>query len=229
MTDRNNRVGFNGVTLLTSAGFLSGLLTIAVSYTHDRFPAQFLLGAPFGVLISGCLVGLGILCDSWRVIRLILVATVAYFVSFFAAFFFQGIVLTNILKYSEQGTISSFALFVGGIVGAFLLIGEVVFLPRIQPKPRALKLALLWSLLGGALAAGGAALGPSLGAFLLRFVHSLGLASLTNSPFDVTEGAEQTRLLFSLYLVWQSGMGFVLGLLLDCYEQPSVGKEVTTS
>lgn len=229
MNDENHKVGLEGVTLLTSAGFLSGLVTIAVSYTNAGYPAQWLLGAPFGVLFSGCLVGLGILRGFNRVIRLIFAATVAYFLSFLGAFLLQGLLLSIFMTSSEKLNLSPIALSFGGIIGAFLLIAEVVFLPRIKPRPRALQLALLWSLLGGALAAGGAALGPSLGAFLLRFVHSLGLASLTNLPFDKLEGAEHTTLLFSLYLVWQTGMGFVLGLLLDCYEQPSVGKEVTTS
>lgn len=229
MKGSSKKASFNGVMLLTLAGLLSGLLTIAVSYTNPRYPSQFLLGAPSGVLIASCLAALGILRDSGRIIRLILVATVAYFLSFFVAFFFQGAFLSIFMTYSEKLAISPIALFVGGVAGAFILIGEVVFLPRIQPKSRALQLALLWSLLGGALAVGGAALGPSLGAALLRFVHSLGLASLTKLPEDALNSADQTRLLFSLYLVWQTGMGFVLGLLLDCYQQPSARKEVTTS
>lgn len=217
MIDENTRFGPEGVILLTHAGLLSGLITIFISYTNAEYPALWLLGAPFGVVISGCLVWLGILRDYRRVIRLILVATAAYFVSFFAAFFFQGIVLSIFMTSSEKLAISPIALFVGGIVGAFVLILEVVFLPRIQPKPRAQNLALVWSPVGDVLAAGGAALGPSLGAFLLRFVHSLGLASLTNLPFDKIEGAEQTSLLFSLYLVWQTGMAFVLGIMMNHY------------
>jgi hypothetical protein len=126
----------------------------------------------------------------------------------------------------EQNAPSPIALFVGGVLGGFLILSEAVFLPRIETKKRAFKLALLWSLLGGAAAAVGWELGPTLGAALLSLVHALHFDSLTNLPGDVLNGADITRSSFSLYVVWQTGMAFLLGVLLRRYEPKPRSKEL---
>lgn len=210
-------IGFKAVLLLTFSGFLSGLLTVFI-YAITHFSTWFWLGLPFGLLISGCLAGLGIIDDFSRVVRLVFVAFVAHLLSFLVAWFLgtflSGASLSGV-NYDQLGI--SIALFVGGTIGACLILMQAVFLPRVDPKARgkldlAFKPALLWSPVGGALAAVGWALRSTLGTALLSFAHALRLASLTDLRPD------ETHLLFSVYVVWQTGMALMLGLMFLGYE-----------
>lgn len=224
----NQTMSSSRVLVVTAAGLLSGLLTICISYANARFPAQFLLGLPFGIIISICLSVLGVLSSFRRIARLIVLATLAYFVAFIVAYFFQGIVVSPFMTSGERLTFSPIAMFVGGAIGGFLVIGEAAFFSQMETKQRALKLALLWSLGGGILGVVGEVLGPLLGQVLLSFIRGLRLASLTNLPADVLNGADQTERLFSLYVIWQTGIALLIGLALHRYQARTPVKEANS-
>jgi hypothetical protein len=206
------------VTLLAFCGLLSGLATAALAYKAGLYHAHLLLGGAFGLLVAACLFISGAIGSVWRAVLLILVATLAYALSVLVAFAFQGVVLSTFMTSSQESAPSPIALFVGGALGGFLILSEAVFLPRIETKKRAFKLALLWSLVGGTLGVVGSALGPTLGTALWGLVRALHLTAPNAGPQDWLYGLTETRRLYSLYVVWQTGMAFVLGVLLRRYE-----------
>lgn len=94
------------------------------------------------------------------------------------------------------------AMFVGGAIGAFLLLVLVQFLLQpVAPGKFIVKKAAIWSLAGGALGVLGWELGPSLGRFLWSLL-----------PLRAWPGPDSFQQ-FSLYFVWQTGMALVVGFI----------------
>ena len=209
------------ILVVTLCGFASSLLTMCLSYTNPG-GGLLLMGLPFGVIISICLLRLGIYASNWRAIRLIVVSGFAYFFAFLVAYFFQGIVVYSFVRHGEQVEFSPAAMFVGGLVGGFFVLGEAFSL-RMGTTLRALKLALLWSLGGGILGAAGEFLAPSLGAVLFSLVYAFHLGALTKFAGEAFTPT-QTQSLFSLYVVWQTGTAFLIGMALWLY-RPDVAKD----
>lgn len=211
----------SNILLITVAGLVSGLLTCFFAYV-SRGGDWLLMGLPFGVVISICLLRLGIFASNWRAIRLIVVSGFAYFFAFLVAYFFQGIVVYSFVRHGEQVEFSPAAMFVGGLVGGFFVLGEAFSL-RMGTSFRALKLALLWSLGGGILGTAGELLAPSLGAMLFSLVYAFHLSALTKFAGEAFTPT-QTQSLFSLYVVWQTGTAFLIGMALWLY-RPVVAKD----
>lgn len=107
----------------------------------------------------------------------------------------------------------SAGLFVGGFVGAFVMLMALfhVMVPHAK-HGRRVATAAYWSLAGGALAVIGWKLGPSLGMGLWSGLHARGLTPPTETALNAA-GRPSHEL--SLYLVWQTGMALVLGLALQ--------------
>jgi len=193
-------------------------------------------GVVFGLFLAGCLALSKILDNLWRAVRLIAVATAAYFFSTLTAFAVQ-LCFPEIVPRGEQWSMgtrepaSAVALFVGGLVGGFLVFGEVIFLfcPEISKGLLARK-AFQWALLGGILGVAGWALRSSVGAATWNLFHVLGLtpsgeASAREWFGDRYDYGETSRM-YSLYVVWQTGVAIAVGIMLRGYGLDSRTKEL---
>ena len=120
---------------------------------------------------------------------------------------------------------SPIALFVGGLVGGFLIYAGVIFLsrPEINKGIRARKI-IQGALLGGALGITGWVLRSSLGAATWNVLHAFGLTPTWElSPREWFHGNydyRQSSRMYSLYIVWQTGVAAVAGIML---RPPSAG------
>jgi hypothetical protein len=203
-----------------SAGLISALITICLNYPIRYFAALLnsrwglgsilLPGAMFGLVFSGCLAFRGYLRNPWKSIVIGAAFGLSYYLSMWIAI--------NVELYSpfgrpgnEVGLVSNSAMFAGGLVGAFLVVGAVSVLnSRIAWERRVLK-GIYWSPVGGILGVIGWTLGPYLGMVIWSVVHALGLTAPTET-FQNARG--ETSHMYSLWIVWQTGIGLVLGLVL---------------
>jgi hypothetical protein len=216
---RDNR--FRLAALLALMGALSAVMTI---FSLNAASLRPFLGAVFGAIIGSCLALSGVL-GAFGALRFTAAATAAYFLSFLASFGAQlalgsfGL-LTDGENWSmgNPGCPSPVALLVGGLVGGFLIIGEVLVLvaPRLG-KARTLLKAMLWSAVSGVLAVVGWVLASSPDAPLLHLVHSLHLEGPWFDPQTYIESLGPAPLVYSVYLIWQAGTAFVIGLVVKLY------------
>jgi hypothetical protein len=205
-----------------SAGLISALITICLNYPirhfaallNNRWGLGFILlpGAMFGLVFSSCLAFRGYLRSLWKATVIGAAFGSTYYLSMWIAF--------NVELYSPFGSsgnevesVSNSAMFAGGLVGAFLVIGGVSVLlnSRIAWGRRVLK-GIYWSPVGGILGVLGWTLGPFLGMVIWSVVHPLGLTAPTET-FQNARG--ETSHMYSLWIVWQTGIGLALGLVLD--------------
>jgi hypothetical protein len=201
-----------------AAGLLAGLLTIVVPSIVWRLGSPFYTGALFGIFV-GDIFGAVISVYFWIFLHR---RSVAKSIEFTLASAFAYIVATYITMFSSEyiGFSSNTsanagsseaaplaAFFVGGASGAFIVLLAALLLFSSSFNPwRVVSRALLWSISGGVLGVLGWASGP----FLVQIVLSaLGQRAALASPRDVDTGHY-----YSLFLVWQAGMGLVLGFLL---------------
>ncbi|MFI5126837.1 MAG: hypothetical protein ACHQJX_08410, partial [Candidatus Acidiferrales bacterium] len=106
---------------------------------------------------------------------------------------------------------SPIALFIGGLVGGFLLVGAVLFLIAPEGGRRARK-ALLWSVASGILAVVGWALSPLLGPALSHVIRILRPGEAWLTPQSGTQSGP-LGMICSVFFVWQVGMAFAIGLM----------------
>lgn len=193
------------VIALGVAEFFTGLVVIRTLY--------FLLvpGALFGATLSVCLWFFTGVRPLWKLIVIAAASLLAFPISAATCIYLEDF---SPWPFHTPGTnfanISNASLFAGGAVGAFLLLAAVfLVVDSEQPMTKVLFRALCWSLLGGGLGVVGHKLGPWLGTALWPLEP-------TFSPNDTLETAVlQGRAgIDSLLLVWQTGMGFVLGIAL---------------
>lgn len=105
--------------------------------------------------------------------------------------------------------------FVGGVL-AGVFISTPVFWPFRRPRGHRLSALLKiigGTICGGVLALAGRALADSLGTGLWRLLHAFDLTGYKLYPTDEGEFGP-ANLVYSSFVVWQTGMGLVLGLLL---------------
>jgi hypothetical protein len=62
------------------------------------------------------------------------------------------------------------------------------------------------------------------GAPLLHLVHSLHLEGPWSDPQTYVQGLGPAPLVYSVYLIWQAGMAFVIGLVVKLYRSVSKTK-----
>lgn len=197
--------------VLPLAGLLSAVLTILAC---TAISLSLFAGAIFAGVLSVYLVEIGVLSNS-QAARLIIVAGVAYVLSFLAA---AGVDFAlgsfGLLTKAEEGSLSMppspspISLCAAGLLGGFLLTGEVLFLVRSNSRTDAIiREALSWSVLGGALAVVGWLFAPSLGVFTFRAASALGLARGST--------VEEASLESSLFFVWQTGMALAIASILQ--------------
>ena len=194
------------------AGFLSGLLTIALPFP-DRF-SSYCIGALFGVVIAACLWWSQGLRSVWKAIAFVIASMVAYQVGVDATVATPSdLRILGVHLFAEPGKTAAHIFFSGGLVGAFVIFAAALFLFFPAEKSwRVLGKALAWSTLGGVLGVAGWELGSSLGKVLWLALHAL---HRTAAGEDLQTALDhETGAFYSLFVVWQTGAALVLGVLL---------------
>jgi hypothetical protein len=193
--------------LLTVAGVASGLFIVVVPLT------LYVAGALFGAAIAISVQKLGVF-NQRQAGWFVAVSTLAYYASL-------GLVLKLGVFNSNADSHSPVPLMVGGGVGALLVVGGALFLLR--PKiggPVVLVLASCGAACGALLSAAGSALGSSLGLDLSKLLYNLPSHLVPSSDLQDRYSLQN---LYALFIVWQTGMGFVLGLMLG--GRPAAARE----
>lgn len=197
-------------------GALSSFITTAWDSVFE--------GVVFRVAIVCGLVAFRVLKNPVKAALLILFSLCAFYAAYFVSFVSQ-LVLSGLglLSESEEYTMSGgspspIALFIGGLVGGFLLVYGVLWL--ITPGGgRRTRKAVLWSVASGILAVVGWALSPVLGPVLSHVVRILpGEAWLT--PQSGIQGGP-LGMICSIFFVWQTCMAFAIGLMVQAKNQGS--------
>jgi hypothetical protein len=199
------------VLLMSFAGLASGVITSAIC--DDRFSNG--LGIPFGVTIALCLAMAGVTRSILRLASLLALISCTFFFSVFLT------VMLNI-KAGERfvGTVEKnhlIALFIGGMVGGFIVIRGSRILSKSEMTLSAIAWDSFWSILVGALSPIAWELGPSLGMWLWSGLHAAGITSPTNTFSNALSGETgygPPSRLYALFVVWQTALGLALGVAL---------------
>ena len=209
------------ILLTASGGLISALITSCASYPLGHFAVSqnnrlvdfsqiFFPGTVFGVLVSACFALRGYLRELWKAITLTLASAVAYCLSVWAA---VGISLHpfGLVPPDRIGDVTDLALVCGGLTGGFCTICAVSLLfNSTHTWQRRILKALCWTSVGALLAVVGWALGP--GIALWQIIHSMNLTPPTETVRNAQ--GDQSHM-FSLWAIWQAGMGLVLGLVVN--------------
>lgn len=202
------------IWLISFAGFVSGLATILILWFWTIvFP-----GLVFGLVLAAFFGKLGIFTErqaGW----FIAVSAVAHIISFYLVLRWS----LDSPSRSNPDDASLLAFLAGGVLGGFLVLGALpLILDNRRDKHAVIAGALPWAIggaaLGGGLAVVGVLLGPSLGTCVVDLFHVLHLL-----PFEESEPSKDW---YSLYLVWQVGIAFALGLIARRYRADSRTKEI---
>lgn len=189
------------VWLLSFAGFVSGLATILILWFWTiAFP-----GLVFGLVVAAFFGKLRIFTErqaGW----FIAVSALTHIISF---------CLVNRLALSNPDDASLLEFIAGGVLGGFLVVGAFPLILDKRTKRRAAIIsAIPWSIggavLGGALAVIGVLLGPSLGSGIFDTLQALHLLPFHGNGWLPSDW-------YSLYLVWQTGIASVLGIIAHRY------------
>lgn len=212
------------------SGLTSGLITSILIGPNGQ-EARLSLGAVFGLFLVFCLSAPFFIDSPFKTIGkgviMILSTTGTYFLSVYAAMSLQlgfpGIVPTE--ERWSMGTnepASAVALLVGGVIGGFLVFSAafLLFGPRIR-KNDLVRSALLGAAIGGVLGFAGWALRSSFGVAVWYLLHAFHLTpALEDSPrqwFGSEYDYRETTRMFSLYVVWQTGISTALGIMLQAH------------
>jgi hypothetical protein len=207
---------FKFVALLSLTGLLSGLVTSALRYPsglHGGYALGGVFGAFMGIALALSEMSWGV----WKAVLLPVPTAIAYYISIMVAGVVEIYFPWKIWSTGELTPPEPVALFAGGFVGGFLVLGVVSMLiqsipvhPRVGIETVVIK-ALAWSLMGGILGVIGWMLGPSLGMIIWSGIHGFGLTA----PTETFQNAlSETSHQFSLFVVWQTGMALVLSIML---------------
>jgi len=214
--DGKRKRGSRFVVLLSIAGLASGVFTAALC--EGNFSSG--LGVPFAAIITFCLAIARVARSSWRLLC---------FFALVACIFGISVCSAELADFSFAGRerYHPTSMFVGGMIGGFLILSGafILFRPKTSISAAARE-ALCWSVLAGALSPIAWALGPSLGIWIWSALHAVGLTTpantlssatpadtLSNALYGETGYGPLSRL-FALFVVWQAGMGFALGMTL---------------
>jgi hypothetical protein len=207
--------------LLPLSGLVSGLVTSVLIRGSEQ---SMLNGIVFALFLTGCLGILGILHSYWKAATLIVITTAAYFCAYYVAFGLQ-LQHPDIVRKAEQGYMGSrepaspIALFVGGLVGGFIVFGALMILFRPGKSFGGLVLkVLVGTVLSGILGVVGWTLRSSVGAGVWHAFHIFHLTPPSElSPreyyHDEFDYGETTRM-YSVYVVWQTGVAAAAAVML---------------
>lgn len=218
------RINYPLLIVLLCAGLLSGLVTTRLLYPALQSAIELLLlSTIFGFFLAACFGIFGVMRDIRGMAIFIGGSILAYSLAVATGSIsgvlsqFGSAVFYSMLNRSRplEPLVYSADLFVGGFVGAFVILMVLfhVVVSEVQRRRRAAT-AAYWSLAGGALAVIGWKLGPSLGMALWSGLHARGVTPSTETALNA---AGQPSHELSLYLVWQTGMALILGLALQTF------------
>lgn len=204
----------NLMPILGLAEFISALLLISAPYSGDSAGVVILPGALFGATLSVTLWWRKVLRPFWKILAITVASSLAFIVSGLLAMYLE---LFSPYPLHEIGkgfsSISGTALFVGGMLAAFLILSAVLRLvDSAAPWNKILNMALIWSPIGGVLGIAGWNLGPWLGRVFWSLQHDLGRTP-AGDKFEYALARGWAAEL-SLLVVWMTGTGLLLGLAL---------------
>jgi hypothetical protein len=189
------RRGFRFILLMSLCGLASGVVTANIAF-------GYLTGGTFGVALASSLFLSGIVTKIWKLISLVAITTAAFCISWLFAVFVEMSLPWKHLSMGTAPSSSPVSLFAGGVTGGFIILSgsllvtnfQIMTLRTIRSK------AFLWSIFSGVLAPIAWALGPSLGTLVVPY----------RQPYAIAEFSNQC----ALYVVWQTGVAFALGMIL---------------
>jgi hypothetical protein len=206
------------MVLLALSGLASGMISSVSTYptgqANDLSPGfvfgfVLVLCLAFPAILNGPLKGL------LKAVAMIVVSVAAYFFSFQAAVGLQLVspqmVASGELNHERPSPV---ALCFGGFVGGLIVFSAAMLLlaPRIS-RTILIRRTLLGAAIGGALGVAGWALRSSVGIAVWHLLHHFQLTpGWQHSPWDAEW--PDPALLYSLYVVWQTGIAIALGVTL---------------
>lgn len=162
-------------------------------------------GALFGAVIAIALQKIGVF-DQRQAGWFIAVSTLAYYLCL-------ALVLKVGVFTPNADSHSSTPLILAGCVGGLLVVSGALLLLRPAPRIHVILVgASCGAACGALLSAVGLALAPSLGLVVSKLLYNLPL-HLSHESDPLNRYSLQS--FYALSLVWQTGMGFVLGLMLS--------------
>jgi hypothetical protein len=185
------------IRLMSLMGLGSSVITIPVARGLGGF---ILLGFPFAAAMTCSLAITGMVREVWTGVFVLIAISAAFYASLWLTVFVELSLPWK--KWGDMGTspnVSPVSLFAGGMTGGFFVMATVflVAYPEMYQSRRILK-ALGWSVIPGVLTVVGWSLG------------STGLLAPRQHPGEGNDTANWC----SLLVLWQSGMGLLLGILL---------------
>jgi hypothetical protein len=202
----------SSAVLLPLAGLLSALLSAGLGNSIG-----VLAGGVFGAVMGIALVMTKMLEGAWKVTLLIVQIAIAYLFAYIAAILIQGFFINQILGVGAPSKTSPVAVFAGGVVGGFIVLAvfsTMACYPEVGIQTLIVK-SLAWSPVAGVLAVVGWLLGSTLGMAVWYVFWTIGLTGRErSSPYG------DTSQLFSLFVIWQTGMGVVLSRMLESSYKP---------
>jgi hypothetical protein len=199
------------VLLISLAGLVSGVISAAVC--DDDFSSG--LGIPFGVIVAFCLAMTGVTRSILRLASLVALVSCTFVFSVFLAVILQIMAGKRLVGSVDKNQL--IALFIGGMLGGFIVIRGSRILCKADTTLTAMAWDAVWSIILGALSSIGWWLGPALGMLVWRYLHAVGLTSATNTFSKALSGETgygPPSRLYALFVVWQTAMGFALGMTL---------------
>ncbi len=220
------------VVALGLCGLASGIVTCAFIYP-DAHANGMSPGIIFGIFLAIPLALLRIL-NFLEAVVLVVYSFAIYLVAFFTAFVFQLTVPgtvpeADLWSMSHGETPAPIPLFIGGLIGGFVLFAAVMFVARIPPR-RCISNALVGAVLGGVLGSAGWVLGVPLGLAVWHFLHIFDLTSPWGGGPQTClgEGCGYTELVhtYSLFMVWQTGVAVAVGAMLRSVSVAAVRQNI---
>jgi hypothetical protein len=212
------------IVIFSSLGLVAALLSTLVPALLTAQGSPLFVGSSlglfpgdiFGAVISVYFFAFAGVRSVTKAFGLVIASTVAYFVAFGLGISL-GMFLSPAmgLKFNvESGELAGMAvpLLVGGMTGAFLVLVAVLRLYSAETSWRRVAIrAFQWSGAGSVLALIGWMLGSALGRPVWSALESLHLNVL---PREMAT-RDGTPNFYSLHIVWQIGMGVILGILIS--------------
>ena len=219
-----------GLTAAVLSILLPALLTAPTSPIFVGSSLGLFPGDIFGAAISVYFFAFAGIRSVFKAISLILASTFAYGAAYFGGIS-SGMAVSAALGLSMNGKIDDLTagmiapILIAGVLGSFVVVATALRLYTVDISwKRVLMNSFVCSLAGGVLALMGWALGSSLGGAVwsaLQWMH------LNASGQDAAWAARGGTLnSYSVHIVWQAGMGIVLGVLLS--DMPLVDDRIDT-
>lgn len=204
-----SHVDYKALALLPLAGLASGILT---SILLGLPRVELFAGIIFGGLVGGWLSRAKALrSEEWAWFT---VVATADFVLSLCAVVFAGVALgfpfgtRSPVGWAEPVSAASFC---GGSFGGLVLLASLPLIRREARGGSVIFKAVVGAVCGGALEILGAALAPSLGSVFVGLVHWVHLPTETNGQYG------DPNFVYSVLLVWQTGMAALAALTLLRY------------